>query len=151
MLQENGNATTILADLRQPDTVLGHDETLRLIDFREPTAVLMCGALHFVGDEAGPADIIAAYRDALSPDSALILSHATDDYYPEDLARAVDLYNQTENPVTPRTQERIVEFFAGFDLVPPGVVLLPRWRPDHDEAADPRRSLCYGGLGVKTI
>ncbi|WIV61918.1 SAM-dependent methyltransferase [Amycolatopsis nalaikhensis] len=151
MLQHNGNATTILADLRQPTTVLGHDETLRLIDFREPTAVLMCAALHFLGDEEGPADIVAAYRDALCPDSALVISHATDDDYPDDLARAVELYKDTKSPVTARTREQIVEFFAGFDLVSPGVVLLPLWRPDFREIADPRRSLCYGGVGIKTI
>lgn len=151
MLQQNGNAKIILADLRQPNTVLGHDETLRLIDFREPTAVLMCAALHFVGDQESPADVVAGYRDALCPDSALVMSHATGDDYPEDLARAVELYKNTKNPVTARTREQIVQFFDGFDLVSPGVVLLPLWRPDHGEVADPRRSLCYGGVGFRAI
>lgn len=149
LLRRNDNATVILADLRDPNSVLAHDETARLIDFREPTAVLMCAVLHFVGDEDCPADIVAAYRNALGPGSAVVISHATDDDYPEDLARAVELYKETSNPAVLRPREDIAEFFAGLDLVEPGLVLLPLWRPDHwNVAEDPRRSLCYGGVGL---
>lgn len=150
MLKENKNATAILADLRVPNAVLGHDETLRLIDFREPTAVLMCAVLHFVGDEDDPAGIAATYRGAFCPDSALVISHATDDDYPEDLARAVELYKSTRNPATLRTRDQITQLFTGVDLVSPGVVLVPDWRPDIGEVTDPRRSLCYGGVGFTT-
>lgn len=150
MLKENKTAATILADLRQPAAVLDHDETLRLIDRREPTAVLMCAVLHFVGDEDDPAAIIASYRDALCPDSSLVISHATADDYPEDLAQAVELYSSTKNPATLRTREQITQLFVGFDVVPPGVVLVPQWHPDQGEVIDARRSLCYGGVGFKT-
>ncbi|TCO65960.1 S-adenosyl methyltransferase [Actinocrispum wychmicini] len=151
MLAENKNATAILADLRQPATVLGRDDTLRLLDFRKPVAALLFAVLHFLADDDSPGDIVASFREMLSLGSSLVISHATDDHYPEELAQAVELYHNTRNRLTPRTHDQVVQLFAGFDLAPPGVVLAPLWQPDPAEFIDPPRSLCYGGVGFKTI
>lgn len=149
MLAGNESATIVAADLRDPHTVLTHPDVLRLIDFSEPVAVIMCAVLHFIPDEDDPAGIVADYRDALTPGSFIAISHATADDYPEDLARAVELYKSTSTPATLRTYQQIHDLFDGFALVPPGVVFTPLWRADASHNGDdPRRSLCYGGVGV---
>lgn len=148
MLASTDSAAMIGADLRYPHTVLTHPDVLRLIDFGEPVAVLMCAVLHFVPDDE-PARIIAAYRDFLAPGSYLAISHATADDYPDELAKAVELYENTSTPATLRTHDQIGQLFDGFTLVPPGLVFTPIWHPySGDNGVDPRQSLCYGGLAV---
>lgn len=149
LLEGNERATMIAADLRYPYTVLTHPDALRLIDFREPVAVLMCAVLHFVRDEDDPARIVAAYRDALAPGSCVAISHATADDYPGDMTKAVELYENTATPATLRTHEQISQLFAGLAFVPPGLVFTPLWHPDTDHnGVDPRLSLCYGGVAT---
>ncbi|HMH94918.1 MAG TPA: SAM-dependent methyltransferase, partial [Streptosporangiaceae bacterium] len=49
---KTGEGTAVIhADLRDPDTILGHPDTRRLIDFSEPLAVLFVSVLHFVDDD----------------------------------------------------------------------------------------------------
>lgn len=149
LLQANQHAVVISADLRDPDTVLTHPEVLKLIDFQAPVGLLMCAVLHFVPDEDRPAEIVATYGAALTPGSHLVISHATDDDYPEDLAKAVALYKSTSTPATLRSRAQITELFKGCTLLEPGVVFAPLWRPDsHHNGNDPRWSLCYGGVAV---
>jgi hypothetical protein len=148
ILRDNAYATAIGGDLRHPHTVLNHPETQQLIDFSEPVAILMCAVLHFVPDEDDPSAIIAAYRDALCPGSCLAISHVTADDYPDDLAKAVEMYENTPTPATLRTRAQITALFTGFTLQPPGVVFTPEWRPEDDVRGDPRRSLSYGGVAV---
>jgi hypothetical protein len=49
----------------------------------------------------------------------------------------------------PRTE--ILRFFDGFDLVDPGLVYVPLWRPDSpaDVPADPRPFGCLVGVARK--
>jgi len=72
----------VLADLRDPDSVLGHDNLRELIDFEEPAGLLMTAVLHFVADSADPWGLVQRYMSALAPGSYLVLSHATGDRLP---------------------------------------------------------------------
>ena len=48
---KTGDGTAVIhADLRDPDTILNHPETRRLIDFSQPLAILFVSVLHFVPD-----------------------------------------------------------------------------------------------------
>ncbi len=148
ILRANGRAAAIGADVRYPHTVLAHPDTRRLIDFNQPVAVLLFAVLHFVPDEDDPPGIITAFRNELCPGSHLAISHATADNYPEDLAKAVEKYQKTATPATLRTQHQVTALFDGFNLLPPGVVFTPQWRPEGPLTADPRRSLAYGGVAI---
>jgi S-adenosyl methyltransferase len=44
--------------------------------------------------------------------------------------------------------EEIARFFDGLELVDPGLVNVTLWRPDRPSDT-PRRSLIYGGVGLK--
>ncbi|WP_328600789.1 SAM-dependent methyltransferase [Actinomadura physcomitrii] len=47
-----------------------------------------------------------------------------------------------------RSHAEILRFFDGWDLLDPGLVHVPLWRPDDDdEVKDPERFLVFGGVG----
>jgi SAM-dependent methyltransferase len=147
ILQSNENATVLQGDLRKPETVLDHAETRRMLDLTRPVAVLTTAVMHFVSDEANPAALIARYRAAMAPGSYLVLSHATADAS-ANVADAVKLYENSQNPGYLRTKAQVAAMLADFDLVEPGVVFVPEWRPESPEdAVDPERSSFYGVVG----
>jgi SAM-dependent methyltransferase len=144
-------ATAIRADLRSPREVLANEETQRLLDFSQPIAVLMFAVLHFVPDSDDPRAIIREYLDATVPGSYLAISHASlEGPEPE---RAKDATNQFRRSVTDfsmRTRAEITALFDGLELVEPGVVYLPEWRPDPgDEIGDARRTSTFAGVARK--
>lgn len=89
-------------------------------------------------------------RDALAPGSFLVASHVTTDgKSPEAVAQIESVYATTPTPIYFRDRAEIARFFAGFDLVDPGLVTIDAWRPDpRDPAPEPTRWL-YGGVGRK--
>jgi hypothetical protein len=57
---------------------------------------------------------------------------------PEAAARASQAYNQSvATPQTRRRREQVARFFTGLDLVSPGLVQSPRWRPGPGDPAAP--------------
>lgn len=152
ILTNNANAAVIQGDLRYVDTILGDPTVRGLLDFDQPTAVLMMAVLHFVSDEDDPAGIIARFRQALAPGSYLVLSHGTQDGM-SDEAREVgnEMFTRTSTPFIGRNREQVGQLFEGFDLVEPGLVWSVQWHPEHpDEVGDsPERSAAYVGVGLK--
>ncbi|BCY13153.1 SAM-dependent methyltransferase [Actinoplanes sp. L3-i22] len=140
----------ILADMRDVDRVLAESEKLGL-DFGRPVAVLLAGVLHFVPDADGPAALVAALGAAVAPGSYLLISHATADGQPPEVIEAQRLSGRTGTEIALRSGAEITTYFAGFDLVDPGLVFIPRWRPDPQDPADehPERVGAYAGVGRK--
>lgn len=152
MLRGHPGATVIQADLREPRTILEHEDTRRLLDFSQPVAVLMIGVLLFIEDEDDPASLVAAYRDHLTEGSYLAISHLTDDEASPELrgqvAALVRAYEQANERVQVRTRQHITGWFDGMELVAPGVVLMPDWgSADSHEQSLPARALGYAGVG----
>ncbi len=48
-----------------------------------------------------------------------------------------------------RSHAQVSQFFAGLDLVPPGVVQLHRWRPEAAGLDQDHELANYGGAGRK--
>ena len=146
---KTGEGTAVIrADLRDPATILGHPDTRRLIDFSQPLAVLFAAVLHFVADpDAGAA--VARFTGATAAGSYLVLSHVTSD--PDQQAAAVGtaVYASTANPVRLRTREEILAFFDGLEVLEPGLVPVPQWRPDEPGPADAGKAWILGGVAQK--
>lgn len=150
VLQHNPATTVVEADLRAPAEVLSAAEVASMLDLTQPVAVMMVAVLHFVVDSDAPPAIVREYRDAVAPGSLLAISHATHEGQPGQAAPHQELYRQrTATPMTMRSRNEVQSLFDGFDLVDPGVVYLPQWRPDAHEAVDehPERFSGLAGVG----
>jgi S-adenosyl methyltransferase len=151
------NTDVVEADLREPDLLMGHPEVRELIDFNQPVALLLMAILHFIPDDEDPLGIVARFRDALPAGSYLAISHGTrdiparPDMSPEEMTdmgtRVEQLYQLTTGTLVTRTRAQIEPFFDGLELLPPGVVEIQRWRPDHHRPRLPGGF--YGGVGRK--
>jgi S-adenosyl methyltransferase len=151
LLTGSGNTSIVLADLRDPEGILAHPKVRALIDFTQPAALLLVAILHFITDREDPARILAVFRDALPAGSYLALSHATGDFRPVAAQQAASVYDQATSPVVLRTRAQVAAFFDGWDLVEPGLVQVPLWRPD-GKPPRPReldRAWVYGGVARK--
>jgi hypothetical protein len=150
LLPSDGTTAVIEADMRDPQPILDHPALRRLINFDEPVAVLFMSVLHFIADEDDPYGMVAAFRDACVPGSYLALSHITS---PEQntggAAAAADVYKaKATSPAILRSPKEIETLFDGYELVKPGLVRLPQWRPDDPRAARKAESVwMLSGVG----
>lgn len=157
LAEQNALDTTAVleGDLRVPHHILDHPETRRLLDFSAPIGLLIVSVLPFVPDEDRPAEIIAKLRDSLPPGSLLAMSHVSmSEADPEIMDRLIEansLYKETADPMTSRTRAEFTTFFEGFELIEPGVVYAPDWRPDPGSAETEHnaRSLNFAAIGRK--
>jgi hypothetical protein len=147
-LKTGENTAVIEADVRLPQDILDHRETRKLIDFSQPLAVLLVAVLHFIGDDDNPAGIVAAIRDAMAPGSYLVVSHVTSDIRRDVSAQAAVHYKKVTPNATLRSREEILRFFAGLDLIEPGLVQVPYWHPE-EEVPDAGKVWFLGGVGCK--
>jgi hypothetical protein len=151
LLRGNPLVSVVNADLRDPAAVLRHPEVRRLIDFSQPVGVLMVAVLHSIPDDQDPAGVVSRFAAVLPAGSYLVVSHATAESYPDSAAKVEDLYKNATTSVHTRSQAEILRFFSGFDLVEPGLVYLPLWRPDGQVPKDPDRLWLYAGVGRKRL
>ena len=146
------NTVAIEGDLRQPGTVLDHPEVRELIDFGRPVALLLPATLNFVPDDRDPYGIVARLVEAVPSGSYLALTHTSHEIRSERMLEAAERFSKLLGPqYVVRPRDGIVRFFAGLDLIEPGLVQIDRWRPDPAEDADenPRPAPIYGGVGRK--
>ena len=136
------------ADVRDTAGVLR--AAARTLDLSRPAAVLLLGVLHCIPDDDQPNAITGQLMAALAPGSYLVISHPASDVATEQMTRSTRDYNQ-QSPVrlTMRSHAQVSQFFAGLDLVPPGVVQLHRWRPAGTGPELDRELANYGGVGRK--
>jgi hypothetical protein len=147
-LKTGEHTAVIHADLRDADAILGHPDTRRLLDFTQPLAVLLVSVLHFVASpDAGKA--VTAFTGAAPPGSYLALSHGCSDPNPDVAEAGKSVYADTANRAASRPRAEILEFFAGLQMVEPGLVPVQQWRPREDDSAEPGRAWMLGGVGHK--
>jgi hypothetical protein len=143
-----GATAYIDADLRDPGTIL--QEAARTLDFSQPVAVMLVAVLHFVADNADPYGITKTLMDAVPAGSHLVVSHTAKDIFPEEMAAFERAMNEkSAEQVTLRDREQITGFFDGLELIEPGVVEVPKWRPRSDLEASAPAAL-WGGVARKT-
>jgi O-methyltransferase involved in polyketide biosynthesis len=131
-----GATDYIEADLRDTDRILrGAAETL---DLTKPVAIIMQGIFGYIRDDDKAHSILKQLLDAVPSGSYLAIGDGT---------KTSDVHADVERTVQEggldyryRTPEQIVRFFDGLELLEPGVVPMPQWRPDPgagDATSDP--------------
>ncbi|WP_433726805.1 SAM-dependent methyltransferase [Nocardia sp. CA-129566] len=128
LLEENDRTVVVTADLRNPDNVLEHPDVQRMIDFDQPVAVMLVGLLHYLDDDEDPAGVVDGYMNAVPSGSHLFITHFCDSG--PDAERTEKSFLEFLGSGRFRTQDQILDLFLGYDLVEPGLVYLPRWRPN---------------------
>jgi hypothetical protein len=151
-LAGNELATVLRADLTQPVDVLEAGATRRLLDLSQPIGLLMVAVVHFVAPDKDPVGIVRRYAEALAPGSFVAISHLTADPMPAEMGAVVELMRDTRDPIYLRSRDEVSALFDGFDLVEPGLVPTPLWRPRGALGVedDPERSGVLAGVGRKS-
>ena len=150
LLQDNEFAAVVHADFRRPGAVLSSPQVQRLIDFDQPVGLLLFALLHHIPDEDDPAELMSVYRDALPDGSYLALSHSTHESVSDHILTVYDLYAANRTPITLRGRADIARLIEGFEPLEPGIVPVPRWRPEFPEDADhPEEAAMYGVVARK--
>lgn len=147
LLANESHVAMAEGDLRQPASILSLPEVHRLLDLREPIALLLVGVLYFISDDEDPHGLVTQLRGALAPGSYLAISHATSDTVSRrELAEGTRIYNRASG-VTLRPRAQIERFLEGFDVVDPGLVLVSHWRPDGRLPSPADTPAMFGALG----
>ncbi|KAB8166571.1 SAM-dependent methyltransferase [Streptomyces sp. 3MP-14] len=141
-----GATDYVHADLRDPAGVLAAvDQTL---DLDRPVGLILSGVLGHVEEYGEARGIVSALLAALPPGSHLSANDGVTGR--PAFAEAQGRYNRTgAAPYLLRSRAEVAGFFDGLDLVEPGVVSCPLWRPT--PGARPARSdlEIVGGVGRK--
>ena len=143
----DGMCSYIDADIREPDKILA--AAAEVIDFARPVAVVLMAVLQFVPDADDPYGLVRRLMAAVPDGSYLVISHPAADIQAAAMAgMATRLNKLMAQQVKPRSKAEVTAFFDGLDLVEPGVVRCPEWRPDRPEDAA-GKSTMWGGVGEK--
>jgi hypothetical protein len=129
LLADDKATFVVGGDLRDPAGIVADPEVRGFLDWDEPIGLLMCGILHYILDEENPADIVAQLYHALPSGSYVFIHHLLQ---LDDPASAT-LQEQMRKGVGRaqfRTLDQVRVLFDGLELVEPGLVLVPDWRPD---------------------
>ena len=135
LLADARTTEVIAADVRRPAEILDHPLIRRFLDFRQPVGLLLLAVLHHISDAEDPSGVVAALRDAMPRGSYLVVSsfRMPGPDLAEQRAEAVEmerLFNERLGSGYWRPEETIRGWFGDWEMLPPGLVPLPDWRPD---------------------
>jgi SAM-dependent methyltransferase len=148
----DGACDYIQADLREPQAIL--DQAVNTLDFGRPVAVMLLMTLQYIPDEDDPHHIVRTLLGAVAPGSYLAVSDVARDLAADaNVETSTERLNERMGParMTIRGVDQIAGFFGGLEMVPPGLVQLPQWRPELGVAVPvPGATIsAYCGVGRK--
>jgi hypothetical protein len=153
ILRGTRNVTCTQGDIRDSAAVLADPAIRSNLSFAQPVAIVLNAVLHFIPGDDVAAKIVEGFTAGAAPGSYLVLLHHTSESDHADEAKAREIYNTAVQPLIPRSRAQITAFFAGLELVDPGVVLSPLWRPDPTDcpltAGDTPQYFGYAGVARK--
>ena len=137
----------IEADLREPGKILA--EAAQTLDFNRPVAIMLTAILHLIPDRDDPYDLVSQLVNAVAPGSYVVISHAASDI---DTGAMISMANRLNElmaqQAVPRTHREVAAFFAGLELLEPGLVRIPEWRPASVSESAVRAQM-WGAVGRK--
>ncbi|MFI7624980.1 SAM-dependent methyltransferase [Microbispora rosea] len=142
ILQTDERTRVITADMREPEVILDHSDVEGFLDFSRPVGLLLVAVVHHLADAEDPNGLVDAYKARLAPGSYMQLTHFCS-CAPE-MRELEAVLLQMLGTGRARDMPEIARFFDGLDLVEPGVVHVPEWRPEEPV----RHPLDLGGICV---
>ncbi len=151
-LLASSQATAVIeGDLRQPSGILEHPVVRDHLDWQQPIGLLLCGILHHIRDDERPARLLETLYRALPSGSYVFIHHLLDSGDPA-IAGVQGALQEGLGRGQFRSWAQVADLFSGLQMVPPGLTLVPDWRPDDHEptAADyPVLRLACAGVARK--
>ncbi|MGI5238079.1 SAM-dependent methyltransferase [Dactylosporangium sp. CA-139066] len=135
------------ADIREPKSILTHEDLRATLDLSQPVGLLLVAVLHFVREDEYPQEIIDTLTSALAPGSYVVASHATWEFLPAEAIEKLTA-NNPDGRFQARSGTRFAELLSKFELVEPGIVSVAHWHAE--DVPGPRPSAedvaCYGAV-----
>ncbi|GIJ24091.1 SAM-dependent methyltransferase [Micromonospora lutea] len=153
LLADAGTTTVLQADIRSPEAILDHPETRRFLDFSRPVGLLLFGILHHLRDDEDPKSVARRLIDALPSGSYVAISHFRDpgerDPEASRKAREVErIFNESLGTGRWRTDEEILSYVEGLEVLEPGLVPFAEWRPEPGETAPSQSDTYHTFVGL---
>ncbi len=144
----------MLGDIRRPQEILDDPVVGKLIDFSRPVGLVMLAVLHHLADSEEPGAVADVLRSALAPGSHVAISsfRMPGPELPELRAVAIEGERLLAGQLGSgrwREEAEIATWFGDWELLPPGLVPLPAWRPPAPGAPIERDEIYhsfYGGV-----
>ena len=125
LLARSPHVIAVPGDMLSPERILADEALTSLIDLVQPVCVIFSAVLHFADAETAR-HVVASFGKAIVPGGYLIISIGSGN--PAEGENFASAYTAAQ--VYIHSQEEVVSFFDGFDLVPPGVVPVRYWTSD---------------------
>lgn len=145
-----GETRFVLADLREPKAIIDNPAVRATLDFSEPIALTLVAVLMYFRDtdDPNPYTMVSTLLEPLPSGSYVAISHPTSDFNAEAMAGAVAAAEHSGVTLVPRSRAEVEAFFAGLELIDPGVAPVLSWRPD-EPTDDPTGAYYWAGVARK--
>jgi hypothetical protein len=147
LASDRDQIAVIHGDIRNPGQIFKQDALWDKMDFDQPVGVLFVAVLHFIPAEDDPYESVRVFRSHMAPGSCLVISHITSGgTAPAVMAAIRAAYRTATAPAVFRSREEVEAFFAGLDVVYPGITDISPWRGRRNQ---PTALRVLGGIGRK--
>ena len=147
LLARPGRVAAVPGDLCRPEDILASPELTAVIDTGRPFCVILAMVLNFI-EPAQATRTIAAFRDAIPAGSFLALSLGVNDDDPDMAQEWIKAFSAALVHV--HSREQIAGYFAGLEILPPGLTEARNWRPAQPQTdAEPRPADALACVGRK--
>ena len=151
MLADDEQTAIIRADICEPEVTLSHPDVHALLDFDRPLGLLLVATLPLIVDDEDANRVVRTFGGVLVPGSLMAITHSAAEATIPGLEKLEELFGQASAAVS-RYRDEILSYFEGFELVEPGLVPTPLWRPDSPDdllVSEPERVYFVAGVGRK--
>jgi hypothetical protein len=143
-----GATSCIEADAREPQAII--EEARLTLDLGQPVAVILIGILNFITGTELAAEIVRTLRDAMAPGSYFAIMQPASDLDPTLVEAALRWNQMAPTQVALRSRAEVAAWADGLELLEPGVVQVPSWRPEKEQPPEPPRVMpLYGFVARK--
>jgi len=152
-LLEDTRSAVVAADIRDTDTIFASPEVSRLIDLSQPVAMLFVSVMHCLPDASDPAALIRRAMSRVPSGSVMVLNQLVSHHAEtRDFVTGFMDHCTRGNWGRVREPAEVAAYFAGYDVLEPGLVEINSWRPDSELCCRPRGGgpwFEYGGAARK--
>ena len=144
-----GATEYIDANLHEPEKILAAAARTTL-DFSQPVALMLMNILGHVPDLEEARSVVGRLMAALPSGSYLVIADGTNVVRGDEFEQAIAVWNASGSlPYHLRSTEQISTLLDGLEVLEPGLVSCPYWRPDPADADSLREVDEFGAVARK--